>query len=618
MLRPLLLALLLLLALHGMAQQKPVTKPDTTVATDTTRRFEDRLMQNLRALSERKTIMGKLLSSILEFDRKDEVLNLDAELIEREYEQHNYKVVRGIRIVALDAFGYSINDTTRVPANWFEKAGNFFHATSKRALIRNKLLFESNKPLEPLALIESERLLRQTDYILDARIIVDERTTTDDSLDVIVVTKDVFSLGGAGSFSPSSGAGRVTVRELNFMGLGHQPELTYRFNQAAPRPWEFAGRYSIENIGRSYITADVAYINENYYQERSAFLHRDFYATNTRYAGAAGISQIRERILLPATHPDSIPQFGNLGYTRRDAWFGRAFKFKTYNLGYEPRGRLIMGVRVIDTRYTTVPTENFQSNQLYLGSIGYSVRKYYRDRYLFGFGRTEDIPTGSIVSVTTGYENGTVFNRRYFGASAAFARYQSSFGYLFGNVSWGSFLHDGNWEQGLLEVQSLYFTRLYENGNWKLRHYLQTRATFGLNRNPEELLSINNNDGLRGFRSELLRGSKRITLNYEANLYTPFSFLGFKLATVAFADVAWLSAGNKTSPFKNKPYSGFGVGFRFRNEYLSFSTIQVLFGFYPRLPVHEDLSSFKIYPVSRPYYDFTDFRFERPGVAEFR
>ncbi|NDK55177.1 hypothetical protein GWO68_04525 [Pontibacter sp. BT213] len=618
------LALLLLFTTGLAAQKKPtpkpvLVKPDTTVIiTDTTRHFEERVMQNLKQLSERKTIMGKLLNSLLEFDPKDEVLNLDAELIEREYERHNYKVVRNIRIVTQDAFGYSIQDTTLVPDNWLEKTGNIFHAKSKRNLVRNKLLFQKNKVLEPLALVESERLLRQTDYILDARIIVDERTTTDDSLDVIVITKDVFSLGGSGSFSPSSGSGRVTVRELNFLGLGHQPEITYRFNQEKPRPWEFAGRYSIENIGRSYITADVAYINQNYYKEKSAFLHRDFYATNTRYAGAAGISQVDERILLPPTSADTVPQFGNLGYTRRDAWLGRAFKFKTYNLGYEPRGRMIIGLRVVDTKYNTTPTANFQSNQLYLGSIGYSVRKYYKDRYLFGFGRTEDIPAGSIVSITTGYEDGTVKDRRYLGASIAYARYSANFGYLYGNASYGSFIRDDAWEQGMLQVQSLYFTRLYENGNWKLRHYVQGRATFGLNRNPEELLTINNNEGLRGFNSAMLRGSKRFTVNYEANLYTPFSFLGFKLATLAFADVAWLSAGNKANPFNSKPYTGYGLGFRFRNEYLSFSTIQILFSFYPRLPANEDISSFKVYEVSRPYYDFTDFRFERPGVAEFR
>lgn len=576
-------------------------------------------MNNLRKMSERKTIMGKLLKAILVFDRDaEEVYGLDAELIQQEYEKHNYKVVRNLDIITMDAFGYSINDTSLVPSNFFEKAGNSLHVKTGRGLIRNKLLFERNEPLQPLALVESERLLRQTDYLLDARIIVNEETTSQDSVDVLVITKDIFSLGGSGSYSPSSGSGRISLRELNFLGQGHQVRGTYRFNMNRPRPWEVSGAYSIENIGKTYISADVAYINQNYYKEKSLFFRRDFFSTNTKYAGAVGVAWIDEQLLLPPTPQDTIPRFGDLSYSRRDAWLGRSFKFKSYNLGYEPRGRLIVGLRTVYTDYNTIPTENFQSNILMLGSVGYSIRKYYKDRYLFGFGRTEDIPAGALVSVTGGYEKGDIFERRYFAASTSFAKYSPSFGYLFTGATYGTYLRDERFEQGVLELQSLYFTKLSEWGNWKLRHYILGRATFGINRHPEELLAINNESGLRGFRSDLLRGSRRVTFNYEANLYTPLSLLGFRLATVLFADIAWLSTGNKSSPFDEAPYRGYGIGFRFRNEYLSFSTIQILLSYYPKLPANEDFSNFKIFESSRSYYDFTDFRFTRPGVAEFR
>ena len=137
------------------AQEIPV--PDTTkviAPIDTTQRFDERILQSLRQLSERKTIMGKLLKSVLVFDRvEEEVTGLDAELIQREYERHNYKIVRNIEIRTLDAFGYSINDTSRVPRNFFERTGNTLHAKTNRSLIRNKLLFEANEPLEPLALV---------------------------------------------------------------------------------------------------------------------------------------------------------------------------------------------------------------------------------------------------------------------------------------------------------------------------------------------------------------------------------------------------------------------------------------------------------------------------------
>ena len=71
------------------------------------------------------------------------------------------------------------------------------------------------------------------------------------------------------------------------------------------------------------------------------------------------------------------------------------------------------------------------------------------------------------------------------------------------------------------------------------------------------------------------------------------------------------------SPFSEKPYTGVGMGFRFRNEYLPFSTIQILLGYYPRVPV-DNQTDFKFFRSSRPYYDFNDLRFTQPLITEFR
>ncbi|ARS36396.1 hypothetical protein CA264_13665 [Pontibacter actiniarum] len=591
---------------------------DSTQTDSTKQNFNTRVIENLKELSKRKTIMGKLMKALLDFDRADEeVYGLDAELIRKEYEKHNYKIVRRIDILTLDVFGYSINDTSKVPDTFLEKAGNSLHVKTGRGLIRNKLLFEKMKPLEPLALVESERLLRQTKYLLDARIIVNEETTTNDSVDVFVVTKDIFSLGGSGSYSPSSGRGRVTLRELNFLGQGHQIEGSYKFNMDRPRPWEAAAYYTVENIGKTYVSADLAYVDENYYKEKSLFLRRDFFSLNTKYAGAVGASWIDERILLPSTPEDTAARFGNVSYTRQDAWLGRALKFKSYNLGYDSRGRVILGARVINTNYTTTPTGNFQDNTLMLGSVGYSIRKYYKDRFIFGFGRTEDIPVGTLFTVTGGYQDGSIWDRKYFSTSLSFAKYGTNFGYLYGKAGYGSYIRDDRWEQGVLDVETMYITKLSERGNWKLRHYLLGRGTIGIDRHPEELLSINDDSGVRGFRSDLVRGTRRITFNYEANLYTPLSLLGFRLATFVFADVAWLSTGNQSSPFKESPYRSYGVGFRLRNEFLSFSTIQITLSYYPKLPPNDNLRDFRIYESSATHYDLRDFQFNRPGVADF-
>ena len=96
-------------------------------------------------------------------------------------------------------------------------------------------------------------------------------------------------------------------------------------------------------------------------------------------------------------------------------WLGRAFQPKSYDLGYESPGRIIVAARVIRTSYEAKPFPFYQNASLMLGTVGYSVRRYYKDKYLFGFGRTEDIPTGSLVSFTTGYEFNEAGNRRYYG-----------------------------------------------------------------------------------------------------------------------------------------------------------------------------------------------------------
>jgi hypothetical protein len=136
----------------------------------------------------------------------------------------------------------------------------------------------------------------------------------------------------------------------------------------------------------------------------------------------------------------------------------------------------------------------------------------------------------------------------------------------------------------------------------------------------ERLLSgIGGERGLRGFRfgqSEL--PTSRFVLNYETNMFTPLSFLGFRLATVAFADAAWISQRpGGGSPFgrSSLPYTGFGLGLRFRNEYTALRTFQILLGFYPRGQLSPN--GLRLFETSREAFQFSDFSFGQPGVASY-
>lgn len=604
------------------SQHKPIVSDSgkTTITPDTIApktSSSDRILENLKALSKRKTIVGRGLDALFDFDKPEKIKGLNAELLNNTYQKHNYKVVRNIYFKRLGTFGYSLSDTTRAPRSFLEKAGNSIHIKTHRGRLRNKLLFKRGTLLDPYDLSESERLLRQTEYILDARVLVKEETTTADSVDIIVVTKDVFNYTGSIALNANTGAGRIGLHDNNFLGLGHQFRNIYSYGldstrlDGKKRPWLYTGSYLIENIYNTYASAQLVYRNENNYQERGLNLYRDFYTINTKHAGALSIKWYTLPILVRT--PDGSSQRLGLDFTRQDYWLGKSFRLKSYDLGYDSRGRIITAGRVIITNYNNAPNTDYQNNALYLGAIGYSYRKYYRDQYLFGFGRTEDIPAGSLISVSAGYEAGALHDRPYVGLKVAHGKYGTNFGYLYFDAQYDSFIRNKRWEQGEFSSELLYFTKLIPVGSWQWRHFIWNRTSWGINRRfGENILSISRSEGIRGFRAPA-RGTRKFVLNYESSLFTPLSFLGFRLALVNFADVAWISDGNHSNPFNSKPYQGYGLGIRFRNEFMALSTIQVLIGYYPQGP-----SPLRTYQSNRPYFDFNDFRFSQPLISDFR
>ncbi len=72
---------------------------------------------------------------------------------------------------------------------------NSTHVNTNEKIIRKNLLFAAGDTISPLILSDNERILRQLPYIDDARIIV--VPVSDEEADIIVVTKDVYSIGGS-------------------------------------------------------------------------------------------------------------------------------------------------------------------------------------------------------------------------------------------------------------------------------------------------------------------------------------------------------------------------------------------------------------------------------------
>src|SRR5690606_9367281 len=397
--------------------------------------------------------------------------------------------------------------TTAVPDNFVEKAGNHLHIKTQRGRVRNKLLFQKGEQLEPQAIVESERLLRQTDHIQDARITVNETTSTADSVDIIVVTRDIFSISGSFGYNASKTMSVIGLRDVNFLGMGHQfrNKIWLGVNDL-PQTWQYQGSYMVENIYRSYITGQLVFLNDYRHDQRGFNFNRNFYTNTTKYAGGIGVNWFKHRTYLHASTQD-------LRFNSKDFWLARSFKLKSYTLGYDNPGRLIVGARIVNTNFTQTPTPGYINPTLYLASIGYSYRKYYKDHYLFGFGRTEDIPAGNLMTLTMGYEYASSRVRQYLGVKSDFGKYNLNFGYLYASAEYGTYFQDGKSTQGVINTNILYFTKLYNLNGWLIRNFAWNRMTYGLNREPGEILRVNNYEGLRGFNSGNLVGQNRFTLN---------------------------------------------------------------------------------------------------------
>ena len=619
----LLWVLLLALAPVGtaLAQRQPavrdtVRRPANPPVDSLRRGFDQqRFLGGLKAYTKRKTILGKAASAIFNFtERREEQGGLDATLLDRQYDRHNYKIVRRVDVKTLDAFGFNINDSTRVPRNILEKGGNALHIKTARRKIRKLLLFRPGQELPPQALAETERLLRQTNFILDARVVVNEKTSTKDSVDIKVITKDVFSISG-GLQVRDVGAGLLTLRDKNFLARGHDFRNRLDYGLSNPQGWQYEGSYTIPM--RKYIGVQGRYRNQWQNREMGAALYRGFVSVNTRYAYAININRYARGV--QTTYPDdgSIPQYNQVGNTVADAWVGRAFQPTSYDLGYDNPARIIVAARALRTDFFRRPDPSYTSSSTGLMSLGYSVRHYYKDRYLFGFGRTEDVPTGSLLTATGGYDVNRTGGRGYLAGRAGLAGFNPLHGYLYVSGEYGRYLRQGRWQEGAFTGEILAFTRLYHTGNWQWRHFFWQRTVLGIRRPLSDLqLSIAGDRGLRGLSDDgFLRGSSRFVLNYEANVFTPVSFLGFRVAGIAWVDAAWLSTNGRPSPFQGRPYTGFGLGVRLRNEYLAVNTIQLFFGVYPQ--GFDDGRGTRIYQTNRTIYRFNDFSFGQPSIVRY-
>lgn len=597
-------------SLAKIARDKATTARDSTFYTNLKNRmFKRRITRELH-----KLLFHDMYNSRLKTGDVNEIeIN--------PFSPYQGRIINKIYVRRLEVFGPSVYDTLRKARSWFERVANRLHADTREGVIRRSfLLFEEGDRVSPDTLRDNERLLRNTNVFHDARIIVVPHGNSQGFVDVYVITQDVWSLLPSGSLGALN---RFDLRleQRNFRGLAHTFSNQVAYNADDPyQQLEYRGRYIIPYIGKTFFTGQADLVQTRDLKQYSLRFYRPFLTPDTKWAGSAEISHNRfPRYMI---FSEDSTQFTKLGYYYNDVWAGYAFKpFFSFLGEGDDRTRLVVAARFTRLAFTSRPDVRADTNQLFqntnasLFSIGLSRRRYARDVLIYGFGRTEDVPYGSLAAIVAGYDNAELGQRKYLGFKYSKAHYLESFGYLYGALNIGGFLRNKNdLEQGVLALESSYFTPLRTTtwGNW--RHFINLRYTMGSQRFKNEYVTLSGRDRL-GINNNELRGTKLLLTNIENILFSRLNIVGFRVAIVTFANLGLVSYQTKRL-FRGPLYQGYGFAFRLRNENLTFNSFQIRLMWYPNIPGNSAPLRFAFEGV--PSARFRDFDISAPEIIPYR
>jgi hypothetical protein len=503
------------------------------------------------------------------------------------YIAYGGKIIRHIRFTKLEPFGPTIFDTSRTANSKLEKFGNNLHRLTQDKVINNHLLFHKGDLVDPNEISDNERILRELPFIEDVRIYLNETSPGSDSVDIMVVTKDAFSIGAGGLLSDYD-VGKLDIFESNLFGMGHELHAIFYWD-GERSPW--LGHeiyYLIHNLGGSFINSTLRYQQVFNTESYQLGFDRRFITPNTRWAGALNLERTRTFRFIDFS--DSVSADIPVKYNIYDGWLGRSFYLRSQRKQTRNRMNLVLSTRLYRNHYIDRPEPDEKSFYLYqnrtgwLASLAVSSQSFFRSNLILDFGRTEDIPQGMLFNFTGGLEKNEYNTRLYAGFSFSQGRYLGNFGYFYNRLEAGGFFQDNDLvEQGVFHFRMDYFTPLFIINRFKFRHFISANYVKGFRRFEDEFIGISSDYDIRGFKSGLPRGTKKLFFNYEADAFTPFYLYGFRFVLFGFLDFGLIGPDTKKL-HDGLFHSGFGVGARIRNERLVFETISIRLGYYPNHP----------------------------------
>ncbi|WP_289156576.1 POTRA domain-containing protein [uncultured Pseudoalteromonas sp.] len=463
--------------------------------------------------------------------------------------------ITSITLKQLNVFNTELEEEN----NALFRFANRAHIQTEPDVISNILLFKQGDNYNARKLAESERLLRQQNYLYDAQISAVENC--DGNVDVTVVTRDLWTLLPEISFSRSGGENKSSIgfRESNLLGWGKRLSFS-RTTDSDRNGYLFV--YDDPNILSSRYRGRLEYADNSDGKRHLLELTYPFYAIDTPYSyGIKSFSEQREESLY--RRGDEYSEFDQttdffsafLGHSKAlsDSWTQRL------TLGYVNQED---SFAEIETTFAPL-AKNRQLSYPYVSGHWFED-SYIKVRNFDSISRTEDLNLGWNIKALLGYSDESLSNddsRAVYSLKAKKAHFTTD------RTLWRfSAQVDGYWNKEQKQLENFlatsevqYYLNTSENQSW----FVKARAQYAKNLTADKQLTLGGETGLRGYPMDYQHGDRSFLVSLEKRYYWEYDLLQlFKVGAAGFVDVGRAWFNDEDNGENDHVLKNVGVGLR--------------------------------------------------------
>ena len=203
---------------------------------------------------------------------------------------------RGARIARVEVRVLAVFDpAVSAESTWVGRTANALHVDTRPSVVRQFLTFGEGSAVEVRRIRESERELRASRFLKDARI--EPEVAEDGAVTARVTVRDAWTLKASVGFSQVGGQQRwgFSLRDQNIVGTGK--DLIYLYDRGPERTTQTL-RYGDRHLFGSRWQLQASYQHLSDGRSWSAGLARPFTSLDTPWAVEAGASAIRSTLLV--------------------------------------------------------------------------------------------------------------------------------------------------------------------------------------------------------------------------------------------------------------------------------------------------------------------------------